>query len=87
VEGRKGQPGRQDLERLLLAIEMDIVSATQEQAMIAIGAFRRYGKGRHKAALNIDDCFSYAPAMAMPDELLFKGNDFTHTDIASALAS
>ncbi len=87
VEGRKGQPGRQDVERLSLAIEMDIVSATQEQAVIAIGAFRRYGKGRHKAVLNIGDCFSCVLATAMSDNLLFKGNDFTHTDIASALAS
>jgi ribonuclease VapC len=85
VEGRKGQLGRQDLEQLLLAMEMDVVSTTPQQAAIAIDAFRRYGKGRHKAAFNISDCFSYALALATVNNLLFKGNDFTHTYVASAL--
>ena len=48
-------------------------------------AFRRYGKGRHRAGLNIGDCFSYALAKAMDLPLLFKGRDFIHTDIRPAL--
>lgn len=43
-----------------------------------------YGKGRHRAALNFGDCFSYALAKALGEPLLFKGNDFSHTDIAVA---
>ncbi len=53
--------------------------------MIAIDAFRFYGKGRHLAGLNIGDCFSYALAVATGHKLLFKGNDFVHTDIQAAL--
>lgn len=66
-------------------VGFDVVSVTHRHAEIAIGAFRRYGKGRHRAGLNIGDCFSYAPATAMDHELLFKGNDFIHTDIRPAL--
>eukprot|EP01037_Dinobryon_pediforme_P022543 gene22543-biopygen13607 len=50
----------------------------------AIEAFRTFGKGRHPAALNIGDCFSYALAKATEDTLLFKGSDFALTDITSA---
>jgi ribonuclease VapC len=53
--------------------------------MIAIDAFRTYGKGRHPAGLNIGDCFAYALASATGYNLLFKGNDFIHTDIRPAL--
>jgi addiction module HigA family antidote len=52
---------------------------------IAIEAFRRFGKGRRRAALNIGDCFAYALAAATGEPRLFTGNDFTHTDIRSAL--
>jgi ribonuclease VapC len=85
VEGRKGNEGRLDLERLLNAASFDIVSVTAQQASIAIEAFRRFGKGRHKAGLNIGDCFSYALASATGRSLLFKGDDFIHTDIRPAL--
>ncbi len=50
----------------------------------AIRAFGRYGRGRHKADLNMGDCFAYACARACGAPLLFKGNDFVHTDIAVA---
>jgi len=85
IEGRKGEAGRADLERLLSDGEFEVVSVTPHQAMIAIDAFRRYGKGRHPAGLNIGDCFSYALASATGQSLLFKGDDFSHTDIPSAL--
>ncbi len=85
LEGRKGIAGRERLERFFAMTDTEIVSATPQQAMLAIDAFRRYGKGQHKAALNIGDCFSYALAMATGNKLLFKGNDFTHTDVARAL--
>jgi ribonuclease VapC len=70
---------------LLRDVPIEIAAATLRQAEIAIEAFRRYGKGRHRAALNIGDCFSYALAKAMDLPLLFKGDDFSHTDVEPAL--
>jgi ribonuclease VapC len=85
VEGRKGEAGRTDLELLLRTGNFEIVAVTPQQAEIAIDAFRRFGRGRHRAGLNIGDCFAYALAAAMGHPLLFKGDDFIHTDIPSAL--
>ena len=85
IEGRKREAARADLERLLQEGGFDVVSVTPRHAEIAIDAFRRNGKGRHPAALNIGDCFAYALAAAMGQPLLFKGNDFRHTDIRPAL--
>jgi ribonuclease VapC len=85
IEGRKRGAGRADLELLLREGDFEVVSVTPQQAGIATDAFRRFGKGRHRAGLNIGDCFSYALAVAMAHPLLFKGDDFTHTDIPSAL--
>lgn len=50
----------------------------------AVSAFERFGKGRHRAALNMGDCFAYACARSADVPLLFKGNDFPRTDIAVA---
>ena len=87
VEGRKHQAGRERLERFFAMTGTEIVAVTPQQATVAIDAFRRYGKGRrHPAQLNIGDCFSYALASATGHPLLFKGNDFVHTDIRAALA-
>jgi ribonuclease VapC len=84
VEGRKGAAGRSDLERLLADAEIDIVAIDSTHADLACEAFRRFGKGRHPAALNIGDCFAYALARATGEPLLYKGDDFARTDIASA---
>ena len=84
IEGRKGDAGRKDLERLLREGGFDIASVTAEQADIAIQAFRRFGRGRHRAGLNIGDCFAYALAVATDNPLLFKGDDFARTDIRPA---
>jgi len=85
IEGRKGEAGRTDLERLLRDGGIEVVGVTPQQAEIAVDAFRRFGKGRHKAGLNIGDCFSYALAIATDHPLLFKGNDFSSTDVRQAL--
>ena len=85
IEGRKREAGRQRLEQFFRLTGTEIVSVTPQQAEIAIDAFRRFGRGRHRAALNIGDCFSYALAVATDDTLLFKGDDFIHTDIRPAL--
>ena len=85
IEGRKGNEGRARLDRFFDLTETEIVPVTPQQALIACGAFRRFGKGRHRANLNIGDCFAYALASATGHPLLFKGNDFTHTDIRPAV--
>jgi ribonuclease VapC len=87
VEGRKREAGRADLDRLLRDGSFEIASVTPQQALIAIDAFRRFGKGRHRASLNIGDCFSYALAIATGHSLLYKGDDFGQTDVRSALAA
>ena len=75
IEGRKGETGRADVEVLLRDGGFDIVSVTPQQAEIAVDAFRRFGRGRHRARLNIGDCFAYALATATGHTLLFKGDD------------
>lgn len=83
VEGRKGSAGRSGLERFLDEAGIEVVSIDGLHADLACEAFRRFGKGRHPAALNIGDCFAYALARATGEPLLYKGDDFSRTDIAS----
>lgn len=85
VEGRKGAAGRDVLDRFFSVINLEIVAVTPYHAERAIEAFRRFGKGRHPAGLNIGDCFSYALAAATGLPLLFKGDDFRQTDLIAAL--
>jgi ribonuclease VapC len=85
VEGRKGEAGRFLVEQFLSVTSAEVVAVTPQQAERAIAAFRRFGKGRHRAALNIGDCFSYALAKEAGRPLLFKGDDFRHTDVTPAL--
>jgi len=61
-----------------------IEPATVNQAKIARDAFRDFGKGRHRAGLNFGDCFAYALAKEKGESLLFKGDDFCHTDVEPA---
>ena len=56
-----------------------------DQAKIARDAYSRYGKGRHPAAVNLGDCFSYALARALGEPLIFKGDDFSRTDVGTAV--
>lgn len=87
LEGRAGDTGRAEIIRFLTDARIEIASVTPQQADIAIEAFRRYGKGRHRARLNIGDCFAYALAKTTGLPLLFKGGDFARTDIRAALPS
>jgi ribonuclease VapC len=84
VEGRWGNAGRSGLDRFFRLTDLEIVTVTAEQAELAVGAFRRYGKGRHPIGLNIGDCFPYALAKSTGETLLFKGDDFSQTDIVPA---
>jgi ribonuclease VapC len=81
---RKANAGLEELNALTIAMKLDVVSVTDEHASLAIQAFQRFGKGRHPAGLNYGDCFSYALARATGEPLLFKGNDFIHTDAKQA---
>jgi ribonuclease VapC len=60
------------------------VPVTVAQADLARAAYRRFGRGHHPARLNFGDCFAYALARETGEVLLFKGDDFSRTDVASA---
>jgi ribonuclease VapC len=72
------------LDDLLHDAEIQVESVTPKQAEIARYAYRDFGKGRHKAGLNLGDCFAYALAKETGEPLLFKGADFGYTDIEVA---
>ena len=63
---------------------LQIAPADAELVQTAFGAWQRFGKGQHRAGLNFGDCFAYALAMRRGDALLFKGDDFAHTDVPQA---
>ena len=74
------------LDDMILDSEIVIEPVTPEQARVARQAYRDYGKGSgHPAQLNFGDCFSYALARDKREPILFKGDDFIHTDLRSAL--
>jgi ribonuclease VapC len=81
LESRLGDAGGRELDLWLLKIGAEIVPVDAEQADAARRAWRRYGTGRHPAALNYGDCFSYALAVTRGEPLLFKGDDFVKTDV------
>jgi ribonuclease VapC len=84
IESRLGDAGGRELDLWLHRLEADTVAVDAEQAEMARRAWRRYGKGRHPAALNYGDCFAYALAATRNEILLFKGDDFSRTDLARA---
>lgn len=84
IEGRFGEAGGAELDLWLHKAAIEVVTVTAETADQARRAWRRYGKGRHPAALNYGDCFSYALAALSGEPLLFKGDDFAKTDILAA---
>ena len=85
LETRRGPDAARLLDTLVERAGIEVVGVDLEQGALARRAFARYGKGRHSAGLNFGDCFAYALAQALGDSLLFKGNDFSQTDVASAL--
>jgi ribonuclease VapC len=85
AEGRTLPGMAEKLDALMGTIRPEIVPFTAEHASLARDAWRRYGKGRHKAGLNLGDCFSYALAKERGQPLLFKGEDFAATDIEPAI--
>ena len=81
VEARKGDAGARALDELLTASGIDTVPFDRGQAELALDAWRRYGKGRHPAGLNLGDCAAYALARFIGEPLLYKGEDFEKTDV------
>ena len=84
VERRGGDTAARDLDALLERAEVELVPVTVEHLDEARRAWRRFGRGNHPAALNFGDCFAYALAKATGEPLLFKGADFSRTDIEAA---
>jgi ribonuclease VapC len=87
VTGGRGESAESDLDRFVDAAAIELMPVTAEQVVRAREAWRRFGKGNHPAALNFGDCFAYALALTTGEPLLFKGEDFSRTDVESALAA
>ena len=85
MELRLSDRGGRVVDSLIEEIGVEIVPFDHVQAIAARDAFRRYGKGRHRAALNFGDCFAYALAKSTGEPLLCKGEDFRQTDVVPAL--
>ncbi len=85
AEGRAGAEGTRIVEALLDRFAIDVVPIDTTQAREAISGWRRFGRGRHPASLNLGDCFSYATAIQRGEQLLFVGNEFAQTDVVPAL--
>jgi ribonuclease VapC len=83
IESRFGESGGRELDLWIHRAAVDLVAVHPEQAEAARVAYRKFGKGRHRAGLNYGDCFSYALAKISGQPLLFKGDDFPHTDISA----
>lgn len=80
---RGGEEAAADMQALIADLEIEIVPFSEHQAHLAVAALARFGKGRHQAALNLGDAFSYAVAQESGEPLLFKGEDFAQTDVPS----
>ena len=84
MQAKLGDEGVADLDALLAALAVRPVAVDAAQAYVARDAYTKFGKGRSPAGLNYGDCFSYALAQATGRPLLFKGEDFSRTDIMPA---
>ena len=87
ISARYGADAQTDLDAFLNTAQIEIISVDRGQAELARSAFTQFCKGRHRAALNFGDCFSYALAKWLDQPLLFKGDDFCHTDLLLATPS
>lgn len=85
VESLAGDSGIRQCDEFLIGNRIVIEPFTETQGRAARQAFSDFGKGRHPAGLNLGDCFSYALAKISGEPLLFKGSDFSKTDIPSAI--
>jgi len=81
IEGRRGGGAGREFDLFIVRALIKIVPIDAELADLARSAWRKYGKGRHPAALNFGDCFSYALSKSTGESILAKGTDFASTDI------
>jgi len=81
IESRFGAEGLHYLDLIIDRAGIELAPVDVEQARVARAAFSRFGKGRHPAGLNFGDCFSYALAQVLGEPLLYKGDDFSKTDV------
>ena len=87
IDGSRDPVASRRFDDLFRAARLLIEPVTEAQARMAREAYRDFGKGSgHPARLNLGDCFAYALAKVKDEPLLFKGDDFIHTDVISALA-
>jgi ribonuclease VapC len=85
MAGKKGSPNAaRFVDEFVRDLAIEIAAATIEDAIAAREAYFRFGRGYHRAGLNLADCFSYALAKSRGAPLLFKGDDFSQTDVAPA---
>jgi ribonuclease VapC len=81
VESQISAAGAQQFDAFIRRAGIVVEAVTEQHAVLARQAYADFGKGRHPAGLNFGDCFSYALAKATREPLLFKGKDFSQTDI------
>ena len=81
ILSRRGEEGLAEYESFRAHAAIQAVGFEARHAPLALDAFRRFGKGRHPAGLNFGDCMSYALAKSTGEPLLFKGDDFSRTDV------
>ena len=85
IETRVGADGIRDLDLFVAKADISIEPVDTDQAYVARQAYSQYGKGRHPAGLNYGDCFTYALAKLSGEPLLFKGHDFSKTDLDTVI--
>ena len=83
--GRRARGHSAEVDALIKELGVAVAPFGEAEWQRAAAAFARYGRGRHKAALNFGDCLAYASATAASDTLLFVGQDFRHTDVLPAM--
>jgi ribonuclease VapC len=84
MSGRRRARSIREVEGLVAELGVTVVPFGEAEWRLAVDAFIRFGRGRHPAALNFGDCLAYATARSLGDTLLFVGEDFSRTDVASA---
>jgi ribonuclease VapC len=84
LSGRRRAPAKGEIEGLIQELGVTVVPFGELEWRLAVDAFTKFGRGRHRAALNFGDCLAYAIAMSLGDSLLFVGDDFAHTDVTPA---
>jgi ribonuclease VapC len=82
--GRMGDSGLISLTEFLEHFRVEVIPFGDSHWRVALEAFVRFGKGRHRAALNLGDCMTYATALIEESPLLYVGDDFARTDLAAA---